>query len=77
VADGGARLRPQWRVPLDSRLAPLHPQRAEILRAHDDACAHGEAGYVDPLSGWWVFSADHLAARGECCTRGCRHCPFA
>ena len=62
--------------PDPSRLAPDHPQRAEILAAHRTALAHGEDGYVDPVSGWWVFSAAHLLDRGHCCENGCRHCPY-
>jgi hypothetical protein len=59
-----------------SRLAPDHPRRVEILAAHDAALAHEEDGYVDPASGWWVFSAAHLLDRGHCCENGCRHCPY-
>jgi hypothetical protein len=62
--------------PHPSRLAPDHPRRAEILAAHDAALAHEEDGYVDPASGWWVFSAAHLLDRGHCCENGCRHCPY-
>ena len=65
------------RVPLESRLAPSHPRYAEIIAAHDAALEHGEDGYVDPVSGWWVFSAAHLLDRGDCCANGCRHCPYA
>ncbi len=71
-----SHLRADWMTPLESRLAPGHPHRAEILHLHAAACEHGEAGYVDPDSGWWVFTAAHLADQGGCCTRGCRHCPY-
>lgn len=62
--------------PHPSRLAADHPRRVEILAAHDAALAHDEDGYVDPASGWWVFSAAHLLDRGHCCENGCRHCPY-
>jgi Family of unknown function (DUF5522) len=47
-----------------------------IREAHDRAVAAGEPGYVDPVSGLFVFTAAELAARGECCGSGCRHCPY-
>ena len=62
--------------PHPSRLAPDHPHRGEILAAHSRALAEGEAGYVDPDSGLFVFTAGYLAARGTCCDSGCRHCPY-
>jgi hypothetical protein len=44
--------------------------------AHDRAVAAGEAGYLDPDTGFFVFTAAALAERGECCGSGCRHCPY-
>ena len=58
------------RLPLD------HPRRAEILAAHSAAMARGEQGYMDPDTGLFVLCASTLAARGTCCERGCRHCPY-
>jgi hypothetical protein len=49
---------------------------ARIAAAHDAAVAAGEPGYVDPGTGFFVFTAATLAARGECCGSGCRHCPY-
>ena len=48
----------------------------EITRAHNAAVAAGEPGYIDPECGLFVFTAVALAAKGECCDSGCRHCPF-
>ncbi|GID98177.1 DUF5522 domain-containing protein [Amorphoplanes digitatis] len=62
--------------PHPSRLAPDHPRRAEILAAHAAALAAGQAGYLDPETGLFVLTAGFLAARGTCCSRGCRHCPY-
>lgn len=66
--------------PLDEphaeRLAPDHPARSAVLAAHRAALAAGEAGYVDPVTGYFVFTAASLAANGTCCDRGCRHCPY-
>jgi Family of unknown function (DUF5522) len=47
-----------------------------IREAHDRAVAAGEPGYLDPETGYFVFTAAELAARGACCGSGCRHCPF-
>jgi hypothetical protein len=50
--------------------------QAEIIKVHDDTLAAGSAGYLDPRTGLFVLSAGFLAARGTCCGRGCRHCPY-
>jgi len=47
-----------------------------IRRAHDTAVAAGEPGYLDPETGFFVFTAVALAATCSCCKRGCRHCPY-
>lgn len=62
--------------PHPSRLSPDRPDRAAILAAHAAALARGEDGYVDPVSGYFVFTAAYLADRGTCCDSGCRHCPY-
>jgi hypothetical protein len=62
--------------PHPSRLALDHPRRAEILAAHAAAIRSGLPTYVDPATGFSVLTAATLAARKECCTNGCRHCPY-
>jgi hypothetical protein len=70
-------MRAGWReVPHPARLAPDHPAYDAILAAHQRACASGLSTYLDPASGASVFTADYLAARGYCCSQGCRHCPW-
>jgi len=44
--------------------------------AHDAAVIAGESGYLDPVTGLFVFTAEALQARGACCESGCRHCPY-
>jgi hypothetical protein len=62
--------------------AGAHPERLptdrrdEILARHRDAVATGEPGYLDPATGYFVFTAAYHRARGECCGSGCRHCPY-
>ncbi|WP_203718217.1 DUF5522 domain-containing protein [Asanoa siamensis] len=57
-------------MPADAR----HQQ--EIIEAHDRALLADAPGYSDPRTGLFVLSAGFLAARGTCCGRGCRHCPY-
>jgi hypothetical protein len=58
------------------RLDPGSARYAEVLAAHAAAVARGDDQYRDPLSGWMVMTAATLADQGECCERGCRHCPY-
>lgn len=62
--------------PHPDRLSPSHPRYAEIVAVHTAALDTGEPAYVDPVTGYQVFTADELAARGTCCDSGCRHCPY-
>jgi diphthamide synthase (EF-2-diphthine--ammonia ligase) len=43
---------------------------------HEAACERGETTYVDPQTGFVVFTRLGLLARDRCCGAGCRHCPF-
>lgn len=43
---------------------------------HSAAVAKGEHSYIDPETGYQVFTEIGLQARGECCGAGCRHCPW-
>ena len=38
--------------------------------------AADEEFYVDPVSGYRVFTEAYHLRRGRCCQSGCRHCPF-
>ena len=62
--------------PHPSRLPADHPGRERVLAAHAAALAAGAPGYADPRTGLFVLTAGFLAARGTCCGRGCRHCPY-
>jgi len=49
----------------------------ELIRAaHDGAESRGDAGYPDPVTGYFVFTRASLLANGHCCGSGCRHCPY-
>ncbi len=47
-----------------------------IARAHRQAIAEGRDGYIDPSTGYFVFTVRYLSDRGKCCQSGCRHCPY-
>ena len=61
-------------------LTEPHPSRLPldevVLASHRAALEAGAAGYTDPGTGLFVLTAGFLAARGTCCGRGCRHCPY-
>lgn len=52
------------------------PRDEAIRRAHAAAVVAGEPGYLDPETGYFVFTAATLRANGSCCNCGCRHCPY-
>jgi hypothetical protein len=76
VTVGGDALPRDRRLPLVERLSPRHGSYARILAAHEAALRAGAAGYVDPVSGFFTFTAQELWDRGRCCESGCRHCPY-
>ncbi|KAJ8903507.1 hypothetical protein NDN08_004613 [Rhodosorus marinus] len=64
-------------------------QKCKVL--HKVCCGEGSATYIDPKTGYTVFSAFAHLARGDCCgvtedlesekgyarSHRCRHCPYA
>ena len=72
--------------PADDRIVKLtaiapglsvdEPIRDEILAAHGQAISRGEDGYIDPVSGFFVMTADYHLRREACCENDCRHCPY-
>jgi hypothetical protein len=69
-------LPPELLRPHPDRLAPDHPLYDAVVNAHAQAVARDEDGYLDPATGYWVFTAAYLHERGFCCEQGCRHCPW-
>jgi hypothetical protein len=45
-------------------------------RVHEEALASGAHSYLDPDTGYVVFTELFHRARGTCCGSGCRHCPY-
>jgi iron complex transport system substrate-binding protein len=53
------------------------PEVRTLMRErHEEAIAKNQPTYLDPFTGFSVFTADALRARGYCCGSGCRHCPW-
>lgn len=48
----------------------------QLQLLHDKACLNQRNYYVDPATGFNVFTSDFHRKRGQCCGGGCRHCPF-
>lgn len=63
-------------MPSVNRLDPSVRGYDRVIAAHEAACQVDAGGYVDPLSGLFVFTARHHLNRGTCCDSGCRHCPY-
>jgi hypothetical protein len=76
MAAGVTDLPRDRQLPLVSRLSPRHGGYASILAAHHEAVRTSAPGYIDPTSGFFVFTATELWDRGACCHSGCRHCPY-
>ncbi|XP_053893662.1 uncharacterized protein C1orf53 homolog [Malaclemys terrapin pileata] len=63
---------------------PSRPGSEELLTAaekrivalHREACAAGLQNYVDPVTGYLVFTKVAHLQRGKCCGSACRHCPY-
>jgi hypothetical protein len=47
-----------------------------IEQLHRIACEQGQDVYIDPVSGYQVFTEQALFNQGKCCGSGCRHCPY-
>jgi len=53
-----------------------HCGKPAVTELHARACARNQPTYVDPMTGYDVFTANFLRQRGYCCGSGCRHCPY-
>lgn len=57
----------------------LEPKLLELpyyQAAHDAAVRAGQTHYLDPRTGFLVFTELEHEARGYCCQSACRHCPY-
>ncbi|NCS88895.1 MAG: hypothetical protein AUK34_06115 [Ignavibacteria bacterium CG2_30_36_16] len=53
-----------------------NPFYDEVILRHKNALLKGEFFYIDPKTGYRVFTSAYLKDRGYCCGNGCRHCPY-
>ena len=81
-----AFLQERWEAETPFRKAELPPYvlkqtinsripNALIRAMHKYAVLQGKDTYIDPLSGYSVFTQLYLKKRA-CCGNGCRHCPY-
>jgi hypothetical protein len=63
-------------TPHPARLDPARPDYDEIRARHRRSVAARADTYRDPATGFFVFTAAYLWARGHCCDNECRHCPY-
>ncbi|WP_080602339.1 DUF5522 domain-containing protein [Bdellovibrio bacteriovorus] len=54
----------------------MNDKKLEIEELHRTACESGKDSYVDPATGYTVFTEFFHMKRGHCCGSGCRHCPW-
>ncbi len=47
----------------------------DIEDLHKIACANKQNTYIDPKTGFMVFTEYYHQKRGKCCGNKCRHCP--
>ena len=47
----------------------------EYIDLNNKAIAEGKKTYIDPKTGYTVFTSEELKKR-PCCGNGCRHCPY-
>jgi hypothetical protein len=47
-----------------------------IMALHNKAIENNEDTYIDPETGYQVFTAKFLLERENCCGCDCRHCPY-
>jgi hypothetical protein len=43
---------------------------------HQVTCNEGKDTYIDPSTGYQVFTSEALLKQGRCCGNSCRHCPY-
>lgn len=57
-------------------LKDLSTDEQTYHKLHREACDKGENSYIDPKTGFAVFTELNHLKRGYCCDSGCRHCPY-
>ena len=60
----------------EEAVAPMVPDAEDFHTLHEQACQRMEESYIDPSTGYSVFTEVAHRKRGKCCGSGCRHCPY-
>ncbi|XP_051232779.1 uncharacterized protein C1orf53 homolog [Dicentrarchus labrax] len=60
----------------DQAVGKFTEEEMAIHRVHREACEAKKQMYVDPSSGYKVFTEYAHLQRGKCCGSACRHCPY-
>jgi cob(I)alamin adenosyltransferase len=60
----------------DASPAPVADVLADIEDLHNRALLRGSTTYIDPATGFTVFTNKIHLERGTCCGNQCRHCPY-
>ena len=59
-----------------SAQASVSDQIQDIKDLHRAACLDRQSTYIDPATGYHVFTEYGHLQRGKCCGNKCRHCPY-
>jgi len=59
-----------------SRLNKSRSNYEKIIALHKRAIENNDDTYIDPETGYKVFTAKFLLERESCCGSVCRHCPY-
>ena len=62
-------------LPDADTVAGMPPER-QWRRVHAAAVARDLDAYIDPASGYQVWTRLYLKRKGPCCGNACRHCPY-
>jgi iron complex transport system substrate-binding protein len=60
-----------------ANLPDIEDFSADFSTRHTAACEAGQVTYIDPETGYNVFTEVAHKRRGKCCGSGCRHCPYS
>ena len=52
------------------------PDIEDFHRVHEESMSRAERTYIDPETGYTVFTELIHLKRGKCCGNRCRHCPY-
>ncbi|KAI0230807.1 hypothetical protein LSAT2_018832 [Lamellibrachia satsuma] len=63
-----------WEANVD--LTKLNEKQKRIHAEHLKAIKEGRSWYLDPETGYEVFTILSHLTRGRCCGNACRHCPY-